>query len=110
MSYKYGREKYTTEKVINYGIDPPVNCKTIWGNENPTEDDVISSIDFQASLQKLTPTEREIILLCNQGYLKREIAEMINLPETTTHDIKQRAINKLKEMMNGKDSIYSVFT
>jgi len=34
---------------------------------------------------------------------------MINLPETTTQDIKIRAINKLKEMMNGEDNIYSLF-
>ena len=97
--------------IDTYGIDPPQKSTPYWGmTYYPTEDDVIASIDFQASLQKLTPTEREIILLCNQGYQKREIAEMINLPETTTHDIKQRAISKLKEMMNGKDSIHSVFT
>jgi len=34
---------------------------------------------------------------------------MINLPETTTHDIKQRAISKLREMLNGEDSIHSLF-
>jgi len=98
-------------KIDTYGIDPPQKSTPYWGmTYYPTEDDVIASIDFQASLQKLTPTEREIISLCNQGYQKREIAEMINLPETTTHDIKQRATAKLKEMMNGKDSIHSVFT
>ena len=96
--------------IETYGIDPPQKSTPYWGMTNyPTEDDVIASIDFQASLQRLTPTEREIILLCNQGYQKREIADMINLPETMTHDIKQRAISKLKEMMNGKDSIHSVF-
>ena len=89
-------------KIDTYGIDPPQKSTPYWGMTNyPTEDEVIASIDFQASLQKLTPTEREIISLCNQGYQKREIAEMINLPETTTHDIKQRATAKLKEMMNG---------
>ena len=96
--------------IETYGIDPPQKSTPYWGMTNyPTEDDVVTSIDFQISLQKLTPTERQIISLCNQGYLKREIAEMIDLPETTTQDIKQRAISKLKEMMNGKDSIYSVF-
>ena len=93
--------------IDTYGIDPPQKSTPYWGmTYYPTEDDIVASIDFQASLQRLTPTEREIILLCNQGYQKREIAEMINLPETTTHDIKQRAIAKLKEMMNGKDSIH----
>ena len=93
--------------IETYGIEPPQKSTPYWGiTDNPTEDDVIASIDFQASLQKLTPTERQIISLCNQGYLKREIAEMIGLPETTTHDIKQRAINKLKEMMNGVESIF----
>ena len=96
--------------IETYGIDPPQKSTPYWGGINiPTEDDVIASIDFKLSLQKLTSTEREIILLVNQGYLKREIAEMINLPETTTQDIKQRAISKLRKMMNGEDSIYSVF-
>ena len=63
-------------------------------------------MDLQESLQKLTSIEREIIQLCNQGYSKREIAEMINLPETTTHDIKDRAINKLRKMLNGNDNIF----
>ena len=106
MSYPY------KEVIFNYGTCPPPNSTPFWGNENPdrfSEDDIIASADLQASLQKLSPTERQIILLCNKGYSKREIAEMINLPETTTHDIKQRAIIKLKEMMNGKDSIHSVF-
>ena len=92
--------------IETYGIDPPQKS-TYWGGINiPTEDDVIASIDFKLSLQKLTSTEREIILLVNQGYLKREIAEMIDLPETTTQDIKQRAISKLRGMMNGVESIF----
>ena len=108
MSYPY---KY--EIIFNYGTCPPPTSKPFWGNENPerfNEDDIIISIDLQASLQKLTPTEREIIQLFNQGYSIREIAEKINLPSSTVQDIKDRAIKKLKEMMNGKDSIYSVFT
>jgi len=104
MSFK----NYDDYNVINYGLEPPETSKSIWDN-GITEDDIVTSIDFQTSLQKLTSTEREIIQLCNQGYSKREIAEMINLPETTTQDIKIRAINKLKEMMNGEDNIYSVF-
>ena len=107
MAYFNMVEKFRYSKVQSYGVNPPEKSKPVWGNENTTEDDVIASIDFQASLQKLTPTEREIISLCNQGYQKREIADMINLPETTTQDIKQRAISKLKEMMNGKaESIF----
>ena len=109
MSYKYGKEKYSTDKIINYGIEPPINSKPIWGKESPTEDDVIDLIDFQASLQKLTSTEREILSLSTQGYSIREIEEMTNLPSTTVFRIKDRAINKLKEMMNGKDSIFSIF-
>ena len=88
----------TDKKIVfeNYGLNPPENSKPFWGITNyPTEDDVIFSVDLQASLQKLNPTEKEILTLSSQGYSKREIADMIDLPETTTQDIKQRAINKL---------------
>ena len=107
MSYPY---KY--EIIFNYGTCPPPTSKPFWGNENPerfNEDDIITSVDLQVSLQKLTPTEREIIKLFNQGYSTREIADKIDLPNSTVQDTKDRAIKKLKEMMNGKDSIYSVF-
>jgi len=96
--------------IENYGISPPENSIPFWEDNNAfDEDKIVFQVDFQTSLQKLTSTEREIILLINQGFSKREIAEMINLPETTTQDIKQRAITKLKEMMNGKDNIHSIF-
>ena len=101
------------DKIVieSYGIDPPERAKPFWEDNNIyDEDKAISKIDLQISLQKLTPTEREIILLCNQGYSIREIEEMFDLPSTTVFRIKDRAISKLKEMMNGKDSIYSVFT
>ena len=105
MSYRW--DGY--DKIFNYGSCPPPNSKPFWGDENPdrfNEDEIITSVDLQASLQKLTPTEKEIILLFNKGYSVREIEEMINLPSSTVQDIKQRAIAKLKEMMNGKDSIH----
>ena len=96
--------------IENYGLNPPERAKPFWeDNSVNNEDKVIFNLDLQASLQKLTPTEREIISLCNQGYSIREIAEKINLPSITVQDIKDRAISKLKEMMNGKDSIYSIF-
>ena len=95
--------------IETYGIDPPQKSTIYWGKERPTEDDVIDLIDFKASLQKLTSTEREIILLVNQGYSIREIEEKIDIPRATVQDIKDRAINRLRGMMNGEDSIYSVF-
>ena len=96
--------------IETYGIDPPQKSTPYWGGINiPTEDDVITSIDFKLSLQKLTSTEREIILFVNQGYSVREIASKINLPTMTVQDTKERAINRLRGMMNGKDSIHSVF-
>lgn len=103
---------YTNDKMLSYGTIPPPASKLFWGNGNHeyfNENDIITSIDLQESLQRLNQTEREVILLFNQGYSKREVAEMINLPETTTQDIKQRATSKLKEMMNGENNIYSVF-
>ena len=102
----------TVNKTVieNYGIIPPENSIPFWEDNNTfDEDKVVFKIDLQNSLQKLTPTERKILLLCNQGYSIRDIEEMINLPRATVQDIKDRAINKLKEMMNGEDSIYSVF-
>ena len=103
---------YENDKILRYGTIPPPASKPFWGNGNHeyfNEDDIITSIDLRVSLQKLTATEKEIILLFNKGYSKREVAEMINIPETTTQDIKQRAITKLKRTMNGEDSIHSVF-
>ena len=96
--------------IETYGIDPPQKSTPYWGGINiPTEDDVIDLIDFQVNLQKLTSTEREILSLFTQGYSIREIEEMTNLPSTTVFRIKDRAINRLRGMMNGEDSIYSVF-
>ena len=92
--------------IETYGIDPPQKSTIYWGKESPTEDDVIDLIDFQASLQKLTSTEREILSLSTQGYSIREIEEMTNLPSTTVFRIKDRAINKLRGMMNGVESIF----
>ena len=94
----------------NYGLNPPENSKPFWEDNNAfTEDKTVYKMDLQRSLQKLSPIEKEIISYFNQGYSKREIADMVNLPETTTHDIKERAIRKLKEMMNGKDRVHSIF-
>jgi len=96
--------------IENYGISPPENSIPFWEDNNAfDEDKIVFQADFQTSLQKLTSTEREIIQLCSQGYSKREIAEMIDLPDTTVQDIKDRAINRLRGMMNGEDSIHSVF-
>ena len=93
--------------IETYGISPPENSIPFWEDNNAfNEDKIVFQADFKTSLQKLTSTEREIILFVNQGYSKREIAEMINLPETTTQDIKQRAISKLRGMMDGVESIF----
>jgi len=102
----------TRNKIVieSYGLNPPENSIPFWEDNNAfDEDNVIFKIDLQTSLQKLTPTEREILTLCNQGYSIREIEEIINLPRATVQDIKDRAINRLKGMMNGEDNFYSVF-
>ena len=99
--------------IENYGINPPETARPFFGNENLdrfNEDKIITSIDLHASLQKLKPTEREIIHLINQGYSEREISSIMDINNITVHRMKDRAISKLKEMMNGKDSIHSVFT
>ena len=93
-----------------YGINPPENSKPFWDNEKNSEDNIITKIDLQASLQKLKQTEREIISLVNQGYSEREISATLDMNNVAVHRIKQRAINKLRRMMNGEDSIRSVFT
>jgi len=99
MSFNF--EGYET--IFNYGSCPPDNSKPFWEVDNSfDEDKVIFNLDLQASLQKLTPTEREIILFSNQGYSIREIAGKMCLPNSTVADIKDRAIVKLKEMMNGE--------
>ena len=93
--------------IENYGLNPPERAKPFWEDNNIyNEDKVVFNLDLQASLQKLTPTEREIILLCNQGYSIREIEEIIDLPSTTVFRIKGTALIKLKEMMNGVESIF----
>jgi len=96
--------------IETYGIDPPQKSTLYWDDINGSaEDDIIDLIDFQASLQKLTSTERKILSLSTQGYSIREIEEMIGIPRATVQDTKDRAINKLRNMMNGEDSIHSVF-
>jgi len=103
----------TRNKIVieNYGIIPPENSIPFWEDNNTfDEDKVVFKVDFQASLQKLTPTEREIIKYYSDGYSIREIEEIINLPRATVQDIKDRAIKKLRKMMNGEDSIHSLFT
>jgi len=97
-------------KVINYGLVPPETSTPIWGDNGINEDSIITSMDFQESLQKLTSTEREIILLYNQGYSVREISLLVNIPTMTVQDTKDRAITKLRKMLDGEDSIYSLFT
>jgi len=102
----------TRNKIVieNYGIIPPENSIPFWEDNNTfDEDKVVFEVDLQTSLQKLTPTEREIIKYYNDGYSIREIEEIINLPRATIQDTKDRAITKLRKMMNGEDSIYSVF-
>ena len=102
----------TEKKIVfeNYGLNPPQNAKPFWEDNNAfDEDKVIFKIDLQASLQKLTPTEREILTLSSQGYSIREIADKIDYPTMTVQDTKERAVNKLKEMMNGEDNLYSLF-
>ena len=102
----------TRNKIVieNYGLNPPENFKPFWEDNNAfDEDKVIFKIDLQASLQKLPHTEREILTLCNQGYSIREIAEKIGIPTMTVQHNKDRAINKLKEMMNGEDNLCSLF-
>ena len=93
-----------------YGLIPPENSIPFWEDNNVfDEDKSVFKADFQTSLQKLTKIEREIIKYYNDGYSIREIEEIINLPRATVQDIKDRAIIKLKEMMNGEDSIHSLF-
>ena len=96
--------------IENYGLNPPENSIPFWEDNNAfDEDKIVFQTDFKTSLQKLTSTEREIIQLCSQGYSVREIASIIDIPTMTVQGIKERAISKLKEMMNGKDSIHSIF-
>ena len=103
-------------KIETYGKDPPENSTPLWGHNDYThgryvfgEDKIILDINLRTSLRKLKPTEREIIHLINQGYSEREISAIIDINNITVHRIKDRAIAKLKEMMNGKDSIHSIF-
>ena len=91
-------EEYRYTKVESYGVVPPEKSKPIWGNEI-TEDDIVASIDFQLSLQKLSKLEREIIQLFNQGYTVREIADRMDVNFVYIHRIKTRAVQKMKEMI-----------
>jgi len=99
----------TRQKIVieNYGIIPPENSISFWEDNNAfDEDKAVFKVDLQTSLQKLTPTEREIIKYYNDGYSIREIEEIIKLPRATVQDIKDRAIKKLKEMMDGGGNIF----
>lgn len=90
--------------IESYGITPPENSKPLWGRDNPNEDDIVTSLDFQTSLRKLKPLEREVIQLFNEGYSTREIASLINIPTMTVQHAKERAIGKLRDMLSVWDS------
>ena len=96
--------------IENYGLNPPENSRPFWEDNNAfDEDKTVFKIDLQTSLQKLDPTEKEIIKLFNDGYSERETSEILEMNDTAVHRIKEEALNKLKEMMNGEDNLYSLF-
>ena len=93
-------EEYRYSQVESYGVNPPERSKPIWGNENPTEDDLVTSIDYKISLQKLSQKERVILKLFNEGYTLREISECSGFSLPTVQSVKERAIRKMREWLS----------
>ena len=101
MAFKIGM-------IERYGVHPP-ETSPFWGDDNYSfnnEDKIITSIDLQNSFKKLDEIEKEILELCNEGYSIREISVMQDIPRATVQDIKDKAIRKLQEMMNGGVDIF----
>ena len=90
---------YKISMLESYGVNPPETSKPFWGNEEINEDDLVTSIDFKLSFQKLSKKEQTVLSLFYEGYTLREISELSGLPKSTLGDIKDRAVQKMKEMM-----------
>ena len=52
------------EYFENYGVIPPENSRPIWGKDNPTEDEIVSSFKGIFKIQKDTPKFIAILSFC----------------------------------------------
>lgn len=64
--------------------------------------DVSEKVAISIALEKLSSGEREIVLLyCYEGFLHKEIAQILNIPEGTVRWKYRNAISKLKSILGG---------
>lgn len=65
-------------------------------------DDADARIDLERAFEKLSSEERQIVTLhLNGGFKFREIAEIMNIPTGTALWRYRKAINKLRNILNG---------
>lgn len=72
-------------------------------NESNTPD-ISENVAITLSLERLPSDEREIVLLhCYEGFLHRETADLLDIPEGTVRWKYRNAISKLKCWIGGVD-------
>ena len=75
------------------------DCENMLPDKTDTTDE---RIDLERAFEKLTKDERQLVALHLSGGFKfREIAEMMNIPTGTALWRYRKAINKLRNILNG---------
>ncbi|HAN20917.1 MAG: hypothetical protein A2Y15_02875 [Clostridiales bacterium GWF2_36_10] len=99
---------YTSVRNATYD-----KMKILLRDDTLPEDDIIVSNELDISekvavsiaLKRLSSNEREIVLLyCYEGFLHKEIANILNIPEGTVRWKYRNAIIKLRSMLGGNDN------
>ncbi len=74
-------------------------CDNMLSDKGDTTDE---RIDLERAFEKLTKEERQLVVLhLNGGFKFREIAEMMNIPTGTALWRYRKAVNKLRNILNG---------
>lgn len=74
-------------------------CDNMLSDKADTTDE---RIDLERAFEKLTKEERQLVVLhLNGGFKFREIAEMMNIPTGTALWRYRKAVNKLRNILNG---------
>lgn len=85
------------EEYSSY-INDHINSKSVF----TTLEDANTKMELSAALNCLSDIEQAVIfLLFNEELTRNETAEILKLYESTVSKIKRRAINKLKNILDG---------
>jgi len=87
---------------ITIDSDEGINIDDCENMLSDKTDDADERIDLERAFEKLSSEERQIVTLhLNGGFKFREIAEIMNIPTGTALWRYRKAINKLRNILNG---------